>query len=309
MTPLQWLRQLFQRTDPPDIVIEPNRSMSSIQLDRTQAPSLDAETQRLEEPRLTLSSAPRRSRDPRRMEEEDWELLRRQIFERDNYQCQITGCINRDTNLECHHIESIATGGTNDEENLVTLCMFHHACQHADALTLMRDRADRRRFSIKPMHWRNGNQVRGHFSRVDGNLVTYNDLKQCRELYQPKCPECQSLNWVGFLRPRRRELVVLCPDCMKGMRVDLGVREETCVALTNYAPPRNNPRRLDSRSFDPSLVGLRIHPEPVRACKYCFGEDDPRKCGYLVPSPWNRRQLRCINYWNNRLQCPYNVWM
>ena len=47
------------------------------------------------------------------------------IFERDEWRCQAPGCSAR-RRLEAHHIIFKSAGGTDDPENLITLCHAHH---------------------------------------------------------------------------------------------------------------------------------------------------------------------------------------
>lgn len=55
-----------------------------------------------------------------RLPTQDWNVLRRQVFERDNYTCQY--CKKRGGNLECDHVIPIHKGGTNELGNLITAC-------------------------------------------------------------------------------------------------------------------------------------------------------------------------------------------
>lgn len=52
-----------------------------------------------------------------------WTYIRRRILERDNNTCQHCGAVDR---LEVHHIIKRADGGSNDDDNLVTLCVPCH---------------------------------------------------------------------------------------------------------------------------------------------------------------------------------------
>lgn len=64
--------------------------------------------------------------------------VRRLVLERDRFTCQSKGCgwnprqwINEDPrHLELHHVEHHASGGSNEEENLVTLCNRCHDREH-----------------------------------------------------------------------------------------------------------------------------------------------------------------------------------
>ncbi len=47
------------------------------------------------------------------------------IFERDGWLCAVPGCSAR-RNLHAHHIIFRSHGGSDDSENLTTLCAFHH---------------------------------------------------------------------------------------------------------------------------------------------------------------------------------------
>jgi len=64
--------------------------------------------------------------------------VRRQVLKRDNFTCQSSNCgWNRDgwvkedpRHLELHHIEHHARGGSNEKENLITLCNRCHDREH-----------------------------------------------------------------------------------------------------------------------------------------------------------------------------------
>ena len=59
---------------------------------------------------------------------------RRAILHRDNYTCQCCG--KKNCRLEVHHIRFKSNGGTDDEENLITLCTDCHKGIHAGTVTL-----------------------------------------------------------------------------------------------------------------------------------------------------------------------------
>jgi hypothetical protein len=58
----------------------------------------------------------------------EWQELRRQILERDNYSCQ--HCNSRDR-LEIHHLKPRRQGGKDAPENLITWCENCHTQQDA----------------------------------------------------------------------------------------------------------------------------------------------------------------------------------
>lgn len=59
---------------------------------------------------------------------------REAILHRDNYTCQCCG--KRNCRLEVHHIKFKSNGGTDDEENLITLCEDCHKGIHVGTVTL-----------------------------------------------------------------------------------------------------------------------------------------------------------------------------
>lgn len=66
------------------------------------------------------------------------ELTRREVLARDQWQCQWRGCgwsiQDREKDfrfLELHHVHHHNQGGSNDADNLVTLCNLHHDEHHA----------------------------------------------------------------------------------------------------------------------------------------------------------------------------------
>ena len=59
---------------------------------------------------------------------------RKAVLHRDNYTCQCCG--KKNCRLEVHHIEFRSNGGTDDEENLITLCEDCHKGVHAGTIVL-----------------------------------------------------------------------------------------------------------------------------------------------------------------------------
>ncbi|HEY5951220.1 MAG TPA: HNH endonuclease signature motif containing protein [Kofleriaceae bacterium] len=71
--------------------------------------------------------------------------LRRKVKRRDHGRCRVTAC-RSSVNLDIHHIVPREKGGTNDVENLITLCEGHHLAHHAGAL-LIEGPASKARFT------------------------------------------------------------------------------------------------------------------------------------------------------------------
>lgn len=65
-----------------------------------------------------------------------WSSRREAILNRDGYTCQICG--KKHTRLEVHHIVFRSQGGTDDENNLITLCEDCHAGIHSGKIVLNR---------------------------------------------------------------------------------------------------------------------------------------------------------------------------
>ena len=58
--------------------------------------------------------------------------LRHKVFERDGYRCRECGATNKETTLHVDHIKPVAKGGTNDINNLQTLCEKCNLSKHTD---------------------------------------------------------------------------------------------------------------------------------------------------------------------------------
>lgn len=67
----------------------------------------------------------------------DWHSRRREVYERDDYQCQNCGQKGGtygDAKLHAHHIVPKSKGGTHHPENLSTLCKECHGAVHGDSM-------------------------------------------------------------------------------------------------------------------------------------------------------------------------------
>jgi hypothetical protein len=66
--------------------------------------------------------------------------LRFEILDRDDFRCQVCGTqAGAGRRLQVHHILPVESGGTNDPDNLETLCDACHAGKHAVAATQVED--------------------------------------------------------------------------------------------------------------------------------------------------------------------------
>lgn len=63
-----------------------------------------------------------------RLDNDAYQRLRRQVFERDRWRCQWCGSM---SNLEVHHKQFRSRSGDDSEDNLITLCHACHNITHA----------------------------------------------------------------------------------------------------------------------------------------------------------------------------------
>lgn len=64
------------------------------------------------------------------------------VLDRDDWRCSVPGCSSR-RSLQRHHIRFAGRGGGNEDENLVTLCAFHHLIGVHQGILTIRGRAER----------------------------------------------------------------------------------------------------------------------------------------------------------------------
>jgi 5-methylcytosine-specific restriction endonuclease McrA len=62
-----------------------------------------------------------------RLDDREYQELREQVLRRDGWRCQFCGSI---TNLEVHHQQFRSHSGSDQEENLITLCSGCHSSLH-----------------------------------------------------------------------------------------------------------------------------------------------------------------------------------
>ena len=66
-------------------------------------------------------------RSPLRLDEREYEELRLQVLRRDSWRCQFCGSM---TNLEVHHQQFRSHSGSDQKDNLITLCNDCHSAEH-----------------------------------------------------------------------------------------------------------------------------------------------------------------------------------
>ena len=63
-----------------------------------------------------------------RLDSESYGRLQRQVLERDGWRCQVCGSMQ---NLQVHHLKLRSHSGSDEEQNLITLCANCHARIHS----------------------------------------------------------------------------------------------------------------------------------------------------------------------------------
>jgi 5-methylcytosine-specific restriction endonuclease McrA len=64
---------------------------------------------------------------PLRLDSASYEILHRQVLERDEWRCQFCGSM---LHLQVHHLKFRSRSGNDEEQNLITLCAQCHNLVH-----------------------------------------------------------------------------------------------------------------------------------------------------------------------------------
>lgn len=97
--------------------------------------------------------------------------LRHKVFVRDNYRCVECGATNKETTLEIDHIIPVSKGGTNDINNLQTLCK---TCNRAKSATIWEDKPKNKKLvSTKSSKSRDKDILAVKLFDEDGRLISY----------------------------------------------------------------------------------------------------------------------------------------
>ena len=71
------------------------------------------------------------AKSPRlRLDSTSYAKLQRQVLERDGWRCQVCGSMQ---NLQVHHLKFRSHSGSDEEQNLITLCAECHERMHRKA--------------------------------------------------------------------------------------------------------------------------------------------------------------------------------
>ena len=220
----------------------------------------------------------------------DWDARREWVRQRDGCRCQVTGCPNL-LDLDVHHIDSIANGGSHAMPNLVSLCIVHHWMLPDH--DLVRERVPESivgRFKMRRAHrrWVNGNciKVKATFERHIKCSVT--DCESIRDAYGLRCPICDSegIHFAIFAD----DLVVACLGCRSAWKMRRLLAEEVGTLLGSILKPGFNTGRF---VFDlDDLPDRQI--EQIVLCDKCA---DFARLGIFVPRDGQFGRFHgCINF-------------
>lgn len=75
----------------------------------------------------------RETEEGQKRDSTDWQRKRREVLKRDEFTCQECGRAAEEIQLEVHHKQPVSQGGSDEPENLMSLCVDCHAKRHKKA--------------------------------------------------------------------------------------------------------------------------------------------------------------------------------
>jgi hypothetical protein len=195
----------------------------------------------------------------------DWWARRQAVLDRDEVQCQVTGCINT-TGLDVHHIKPRFDGPDHRISNLVTLCRLHHALLPFHRRAAQNFKSER--YTGVSAHWRwnifrtKRFPVRAQIRRFQRAALS--DLVRIKEMYGLAC-ECGNEDLRAKVNERAQTVRVRCPQCQRLWIFERGLHEEIAVQMASVLAVTRNER---SFPFDVEHLDVR---KPARgyACLDC----------------------------------------
>jgi len=193
---------------------------------------------------------------------EDWDSRRRKVYQRDGYRCRNCdrkGGANGNLELHAHHVVPKSQGGSDETENLITLCKHCHDAAHGRRQAPSRSKEGgilRRWLSLlfgssKPATWKeayddadkdNDGYVRLGKSGKKGYFQRKVDKRQNKR--HGGCPACDeqalTVSWIG-LEPGSKVKVTECEACGT-------MYEEFEKSGTYQLRPIDSPDELDPSS-------------------------------------------------------------
>ena len=140
--------------------------------------------------------------------------VKKAIFERDRYRCVCCGATNKDKQLEVDHIIPVSREGTNDFDNLATLCI---SCNRGKSDELIRINAIKNKLTeyldkIQAENNRkNLEKLRDDHKEIEEPIIfrTSVKLKEMKEHLEKQLPqELQAIRAFYFDKLKKGELII-----------------------------------------------------------------------------------------------------
>jgi hypothetical protein len=220
----------------------------------------------------------------------DWDARRDRVKQRDSFRCQVTGCPNL-MDLDVHHIDTIANGGSHALPNLVCLCIVHHWMLPDH--DLVRERVPESsvgRFTMRRAHrrWVNGKWIKVKATFERHVKCSVSDCETIRDAYGLRCPMCDSegIHFAIF----DDDLVVACLGCRSAWKMRRLLAEEVGTLLGSILKRGSNAAHF---VFDlDNLPDRQI--EQIVLCDKCA---DFARIGIFVPRDGQYGRFHgCINF-------------
>ena len=138
-----------------------------------------------------------------------WDILRKIVLKRDSKCCQITGCPSR-LNLQIHHINSKASGGSHQIANLTTYCEFHHGLQKEKGHKEVLKNINRSFLKINQKPFKKNKLTLAHMKKR--KLATNQELQEIVSFYKISCFKCRTLIKISG---NNDKIQIFCPICKK----------------------------------------------------------------------------------------------
>lgn len=229
----------------------------------------------------------------------DWADRRNKVLLKDENRCQVTGCLSLST-LEIHHIVPLSDGGSNQIDNLVSLCQVHHWLLPEHELVARRCVC--KRFTMRRAH-RRRSLCRTYYQNVSATFTrrvpaSIKDCEIIRDLYGLQCKECDS-EGIHF-KIIDEKIVSICLGCRQTWSSTLLLVEEFGPLLANLYNAQQNIGRFQ---FDLSLLSVN----PIKNETACIKCADRAEMGIMQKkSGRNGSFLGCSNYWSKNCKSTIN---
>ena len=168
--------------------------------------------------------------------------LKRAVWQRDGYRCQECGvavAVENGCLPQTHHIKPRSAGGTDDLENLTTLCLCCHATK---------DSPGHLKILLNAQPHETPSYVKGLLWEVSTNLLVFAENLQCREF-----PAAQVLDQIKQIQASLESIRTLTLDA---------IRENPRLAENTGALPYETPETLDAIVQGFKLSYWSRHKEP-----------------------------------------------